>query len=332
MTLDIAKILSLGWLTEEDFKLVLPTGNKYVVHRARVFRRIYEQMDKGVSNNSASKHLAEYTTGSNWLSITKIIKATFNPANLLTGKYLSSYKKNRKELNEERFVIKVIRRDTGKEIGYVDTCIDEVDTAGLVASKKPVIDLSVVVEKRKRIQEKKEVTHELVVLDDSGTESLAVQICTDFATGLITINECCDRYGITYLYWAELCQRSEYIRGMYEKAITISHFFNNSRQLTMVENIIVEMLATRKHKTVKRRYEWIHIPGKLERVRVQKGVEEETERDFTISELAGLQALLLRGAQLNPGVQDEFANMTDEEIMDFIKKSTQPEAQLNPPS
>jgi hypothetical protein len=319
MEFSLSTILSMEWLARNDYRLVLPTGNNFAAHRTRIIRRMWEQLDHGASKNSISKYLESYSSNTNWNSITKMIKADFQPVKLLKGNYLMLYKADRKKVNETEFVLGIEMRTTGKLIGQLITCIDQVDLSNIEHEEKQGIDIKRVIDKRNEALQLHQLP-EPDLKDLADGERLAMAVCEDFATGLMTINEVCGKYGISYLKWMELCQRSSYIREQYERAIQMAHWFNHSLQLTGVDKLLSESIQRGQFRRTVTHFVKKYIPGRLEPMKVETSSKEEV-RDYTPGELAAMKALLLKSITFNFGQRNEFDNMTDDELYQIIREA-----------
>lgn len=320
MKISLNKILSHAYLVENDYRLILPKGSAFLTHRTRVIRRIYEQLPTGLTVNNMATRIGDYTGNTNWLSVTKMINAKFQPTTLLKGRWLDVYKRDRKAINSTPFILAVARRDTGKLVGDLQTTIDQVDTVPIKSeAAKPVLNVEKIIKQRNESIEAGLVPV-VEVLQPETVEDTALRICETFASGLLTINEVCERFGLNYLQWIELCQKNEFIRNTYEQAIKLANMFNHSRHITMVDSLITAMLAKGKHETTHIEYERVFTPGKLHPEFVEKK-RKGTIRDFTPGEVAGLKALLLRSAVIMPGGIDDLAGKSDDELWEIIRQN-----------
>ena len=249
------------------------------------------------------------------------LQHNFDPSKAYAKRY-KNYQDKLPHSANEKFLIQVITKEKQpREIGSVDACIEAIENAvfGKVESNKPELNLKQILDKRTEFLDPKPLKFENV----ETMESLVVKLCEDYATGLITITEACERHGLTYLQFVEVITTSDHCNNIYQKASRYANMLQNSRQLTLVDNMIIQLLTTGTHVTETTTFEKYIVPGQLEPKWVEKR-KQRTVRQLHPNELITLKMLLMKSFIMDATEEgSEFSTMSESELMDYVVKNNQ---------
>lgn len=238
--------------------------------------------------------------------------------------YPSQFKKYEQGLPasaSEAFRVRVLTRGKSpKVVGELEATIPALEEVVLEKVQSPKgINVSKVLEKREQMLEAPPAP--VVFNEEAEMEKLIVRLCEDFATGLITITEACDRHGLPYLQFVDIISRSDAMREVYEQACRIANSIQNSRQLTLVDQRLISLLASGKHETEVISYERHIIPGQLEPRWIEKR-KTITKRDLTPTELLMAKAMLVKSAALSSsGIETDLSGLTEAELLEYILRN-----------
>lgn len=317
-TFDVNDILNTDWLRNENVSLRIEESNKIPIRTffiAKLLKRQLPDYKKAdvVNFLLLTLYNVERRTIYTWYS------SDFDPMKV----YPAFYKKHQSRQPKsglERFVVQVITREKKpKELGRVELCLDALETVSFrqVETNKPKLNITNIIDKRETFLEKAPPVN----YDIKTMEELVVKLCEDFATGLITITEACERNGMTYIQFIEVITTSEYCRVIYEKAVRYANMLQNSRQLTLVDNMIIQLLASGQHVTETTTFEKIIVPGQLEPKWIEKR-KQRTVKQILPNELITMKLMLLKSYMVSSLEQGgEFGTYTEAELMDYIAKN-----------
>lgn len=226
----------------------------------------------------------------------------------------------------ELFTIRVLTRGKSpKCVGECSATIPALEEVVLEKVEAPRgLNLKKVLEKREQMLEAPPAP--LALPSQQDEERLIVRLCEDFATGLITITEACERQGLPYLQFVDIISRSDAMRELYEQAVRIANSIQNSRQLTLVDQRLINLLSSGKHETEVIGYEKHIIPGQLEPRWIEKR-KTITRRDLTPTELLMAKAMLVKSVMLSSvGADSDLSGLSESELLEYIL-SNYPELQ-----
>lgn len=309
------EVLNIYWIRKEDLKLD-------VVHEGKYYRQFwivdkYRRQLRDVKKNELVKLLDVLLYKVDKRKIYRWYESKFN--------FIKIYKRTGQTFYDslpaggaEEFTVNLYRKD--KVVGTALLSYDlirntEVEETAPVEPPK-VIDVKKAVATREAYVRS---DHRLEFNSEEDKEDLIISVCEDMATGIYTITEVCDRHKLPYLQFIEILSGSEFARRTYNEAILINNTIQSSRQLTLVDQRLIALLASGKHRT-----ETVH----QKKVRRADTMEAEwvdsrrsvTERDLTTAELLTIKMALVRSWQLGSMLSpDEFGDMTDADLMSYVK-------------
>lgn len=314
--LDVNDILDIDWLRNENVQLRIE--DMAVPLRTFFISKFINRQLPDYSRADVVKTLESVIYNIQRRTIYTWLQKSFDP-NKAYPKHYKTYKSRLPESGKEEFTVQVLsKHKEPKELASIKICLDAMEDAAF----KPIVrknDIDIV----SVLQKKENFIQEAPVVFDSvdSMEELVVRLCEDFATGLITITEACERHGLTYLQFVEVITKSSHCQMIYEKASRYANMLQNSRQLTLVDNMIIQLLTTGQHVTVETKFEKYIVPGKLEPVWKEK-YKTKKVRQLTPNELITLKMLLVKSVAFGTMEESsEFASMSEEELMDYIVKN-----------
>lgn len=316
--IDINDILDIDWLRNENVQLKIEDSK--VPLRTFLIAKFLKRQLPDYTKADIVKILLSVIYNIERRTIYTWFQRNFEPSKAYPKRY-KMYKEALPESGKEEFTIQVLTREKKpKELASLVICLDAMEDAVFRPVEiKNDISLVSVLDKRENF-----IQSEPLVFDSiDSMEELVVKLCEDYATGLITITEACERHGITYLQFIEVINKSSHCQMIYEKASRIANMLQNSRQLTLVDNMIIQLLTSGQHVTVETRFDKYIVPGKIEPVWKEKSKVKKV-RQLTPNELITLKMLLTKSSTFGTMEESsEFATMTEEELMDFIVKNNE---------
>lgn len=325
------KILSMQWLTANNIALDIISVE--IPKRYPLFflcRALYRQIQHGkktVIADQVAKAMIDLSKRSiiNYADQAFVFKKVF-------AKAYREYNARKEEFENTPFRLIGKSTDSGNQIFDFTVTISELQTLKFSKSQtaQPMhLNVKRVMNIRKEQIESAEREKESTPDRIENIEEVALKICEDYAAGIYTITECCDTYGINYLIWVEWIQKNMYIRTVYEEATQIAAMLNQSRQLTMLDNIILGLLSKGVYEEKVIQYDKVFAPGSLEPQFVEKGYTIR-KRDLSIGELSALKIMLSRNLiKLPQGQAEDFGGMSEAELVQYISSNGM-EIVLNP--
>lgn len=321
MTYNLTDILKVDWLIDNKKKLnvVVGYGENYKI--LWVAKSILSQ--KPNYNKKQKIKLLQNTmvvsiaTIYNWLNNDLDVRVIYK-------KTINNYYEDPKA-NKIPFTIQLVERDRTKDVVKTFETTPPVIFKRTVTKKKPknkniLSAVEVAAERKKKIYKFRNEQKRIFENDDD-KEKAIMSLCKDFATGTVTIVEACAAQNIPYLQFIEILTEDERAKQMYDEAVLINNTIQSTRQLTLVDQRIIELL-------VSGQYESIKITQKKqtnEKTKVSVWVDVTrtiTKRNLTIAEIMTLKVALMKAHQLGATMApDEFAGMSDKDLLDYINKN-----------
>lgn len=334
MKAELSKILSVAWLKKNGYLLELP-NRSFVVQRIRVVRRIDVQINPKLEKMTRARKCVEVLHGIKDRMIYEYAKKEYIPGDLINGRELERYHKRFNDIPSELFTMYVVDRKTKKKIFTITTCIDEIESIHIwdpkVEGGGAELSLNNIINERQAIIEQEQPAVTLTPDKFLTVEDQAIRICERFATGMYTIVEACEYYQVPYAEYVEWLAQSDHLKNIHDQAVRLSTIMNTSRQVNLLDNIIIQIL-TRGYTTEEvTEYDIITLPnGEKHREPVRVKV---SKKDLKAHELTHLKNVLTNPNRVMlPGEgTSDFSNMTDEELTNYINSKSNGTAKPNEP-
>ena len=310
-----AEKININWLLQNDAKITLKDTKKSTMELFFVAQKIKSQLPKNAATGSVVSTLQKFITNGSRRTFYNWASSNFDFLRIFprTGKAFMDRMPASGDVN---FTLQLLSQATNKVLYEEQTTINKILNAKVgVEADKPLINVQVAIAQHEEM--KAQVGTQAVFLPDGEQRVLAV--CQLFATGMLTVMECCERNQISYDYFINTINQSEHCAKSYEQAIRIANLLNNGRQISLLDSALIQLLTERKHTTETIFYEKITIPGQIVPVWREKK-KSISKRDLYPGELITIKALLLKNLHSITAAAggDEFTNMTEEELANYI--------------
>lgn len=308
------EILSIQWLIKNNAKLKVDSDRKppsYYIFIGRILNRQLLDKDRHQRVQIFLQIMPDISrrTIYNWIACDFRIEDAYKSAD--------KYYKEIDTIKSQEFILKAIDVN-GEDISSLTVSIFDIEGIKVDVKQKPTIKVEKVLENR----EKKLNTVEPIPPDKIETlEEIGLAICEMFATGLSSIQDCCEKNNLNYLQFMELIQKSEYVRNLWDQSNMLANSFNNSRHQSMVNNTLSHILSKGYIEEVTYSYDKVIVPGSLEPIYVEKK-KIVKHRNITPQELVSIKLMLNAQPFLDSNTADEFSRMTQEELVNFIKNKS----------
>lgn len=320
LPIDLSDILSIEWLQGAGLQLQVEDSKK-TPFRSMHIADIMQKQVPG-SNADKSKVICAHLHGIFLRPVQRWFKDRFEFQRMYGSAY-KSYHSGLPGTSHARFKITVLTKDKEpKAVAEITASMDEIMSFTVYRHK-------LFSKHSKPEQEQKTIIPFPALLaipagpgeEVQVTEELVLSICQTFADGTMTINEACAKFGVTYLRLVEMLAKSEYCMTMYEEANRIHKALQNSRQLGLLDNRIIEILERGTYVENVIHYKKVMIPGQLEPKWIEDKKTNRT-RDLSIGEIITLKAILMRGSSLSGrNAGDEFTHMSDKELLEYAARN-----------
>ena len=314
-TIKLGEVLNYKWLRDNNSKLLI-RGGKQTWELFFICKRIRTQIPFDINPTMVVSEIMAITPD---LSRRTVFHWVHNGWSLekCYPKVAKKFMEGLPETAKKKFFIQAHSKvPPYKFFGECEATIADVESKVLVKHEEPqIIDVQQAITEHTLIKAK--VENPEPPPDD--VEKRALDACQMFATGMVTIVECCESKGISYSVFTNVCNQSERCAKAYEQAIRLANVLNNGRQIALLDTALVHILTERKHTTETIYYEKVTIPGSMHPVWREKK-KAVTKRDLLPGEMIMVKALLLKNlSSITMAVGgDEFTNMTEEQLLSFI--------------
>lgn len=310
--ISLQDVFSVAWLEQHDCILSIPFASVYV--NIAVVRLMHKQLSAINKIAKVKKILAVYANVKE-RTIHTYANNQFEHSRILSEKLKAQYKKNIVQINTNE--LRVVVKDRAGQVKYeYRTTLEKISGLTIREVKQDEgLKFNKVLKRREELLEKLEpqVPIELQTIED-----IAQKICYDYAAGVLTIVECCARYGINYITWAEWIQKSPYIQGIFSQAVQIANVLNQSKQLSMADNQIAKLLNKGYYEQEVTQMKLVTLPGRTT-PEWQEVSKTKTKRDLTLNELSTLKSMLYTNYITGTNPEQEFSDKSEEEIIEFLE-------------
>lgn len=157
------------------------------------------------------------------------------------------------------------------------------------------------------------------IQDIDHQDLIIVNICNDYATGLMTIDEACKRQGMPVVQFMEVISTDEHASKSFNQASQVNKDLNTGRQINALDTIILRQLGkgfeeswkTKKRKVIKPnlKSEWVE----LEML--------HTKKDFNMGQILAMRIALMRDWTLSGHMNvNEFSKMSQKDLEAYVMK------------
>lgn len=319
------EVMNLHWLQQQDVRLRVE--NSKVQYNSFFVAMVIKQQCEYLKAHEQIKLLITLIDKLESRTVYRWNKGNYNLEDIYPSVY-KRYSTDKGELSMEVFKIEVLN-STGESTGYAKATIAQLEALLLLPiPTAPILNVQKIV---KTTDADLQAIIDRPALSHTATfEEKFIRMCEDFATGLITITTACERHGISYLEFVQTITKDSHYAKIYNDAIRIAGVLQSSRQLTIANEKLTELLQSGWHYTETLRYKKKMIAGQLEPVWIEDG-KSVTRRQITPTEIIMINASLFRYLNASSLNEQGQANaMTDEELYEFLKKEN-PELTDLPP-
>lgn len=319
MTYELKDILNADWLIENKKKINVitgPTENYIILWVAKCILSQKPDYNKKQQLALVKKTMSVgVTTIYNWFKYDLDAKEIYK-------KTIGDYYAAGKAANKKPFSIELLN---GKDVIFKAEAkppdIFKRTVTPKETKKVQILQVSEIQAARQKKLNDFKNEKKRIFENDEDKEEILLKLCKDFATGTVTIIEACANQKIPYLQFIEILTEDSRIKQMYDEAVLINNTIQSSRQLTVADQRIIELLVSGKYESIKviQKRQKDDITKKMEWVDVSRSI---TTRNLTIAEVMTLKIALLRAHQLGATLSpDEFSSMGDKELLDYINKN-----------
>jgi len=289
---------NIEWLVANQYYIELPSEvvSKIVVlgYLSRMIKSGNAiQVILGITKGASPTQLYEYQKNKWFVNGSKI-----NKLKLLENTLLQLNIRDKKTDKLTGNVLKVLHREI------------MVNADSHVISVQKALDIREELVKEEEAKERKfESVNEI--------EEIALNICQMFASGRINIYEACARYNVSYLEFFKWVIGMDSVRQMYEDAVRVAKFVTESQVYTITANLMLDRLKNGYTSATDIVYGTLWVNG--EKRFIETGKRTST-REITISELIRVIATLKNDAGVPASDIDDFSNLSDQELWDYINE------------
>ncbi|RUP42321.1 MAG: hypothetical protein EKK63_01710 [Acinetobacter sp.] len=313
----LENVLSVVWLESNKMKVFIPNSSIYI--NIAVSRLMYRQQQGNMNRMTKVRTIVSCFENVKERTLHTYVGKGFDSKVICSAKVLAFFNKNVKKISEEPLILVLKDRATGEVHGQVETTLSKLNSITVKSSddKKP-LDIKKIVTNREELLEKAALPVEMTI---ETIEDIGKRVCEVFATGAVSIIGACEKCGVDYFQWSNWLQKSTYLQGIHQQAMSIALTLNQSRHLSMLDNQISKLLDRGYYEEETFSFKAVIVAGQIEPTYTPVG-KTIKRRDLSLGEMRELKRMLIDTMIGGLQSKDEFASMTDEELVHYINKSS----------
>lgn len=317
--INLKTALNRELIESKQLRILLP--RTHLRFKIKVARLMWNQFSDIKKVGERSKAIEKYFDGLSQRTLDDYRRADFKVQNL---KQLPNRKVDETSQETEDFKF-FIKDSSGKTLYFVTVTPEMVASMeDVMKPVEPMLKPETVKEAKVAIQtEKKERSEQYVnPIDPDDRIELARAILTQYATGLLSLADACERNNVSPMDFHHWMLLSREIKLMYSEASQIATFLNTEQIQHLANQRLINILEAGSVTNVKTHFELVKTPhnpqGEFQEVK-----KTEDKRAIRPSELAMLKRIISSDLNLSfAGEIDEVEKMSNEELMQYIQEQS----------